>query len=406
MKKFVWEGKKKDGSFTKGKITAEDEQDAFQRLNKKGLTVTKVKEKQPFKLSDLAKIEINMGGVPARDMMIFSRQFSTMLDSGLPIVQAIDILANTSENKYFGNILADIRERVEQGATLSEAMERHPKVFDTLFVNLIKAGEIGGILDTIMSRLAIHIEKSMKIKRKIKSAMTYPIIVLIVTIVVMSALLFKVIPTFEDMFQDTGGSLPALTQYVINLSDWALAHSGIIFGSIFGIVIFFIVTYKIPKGRFIIHKILLRIPIIGDVIKKTAVARFTRTMGPLLSSGVPILDSIEIVAGASGNLVIEKALMEVREKISEGQNIVDPLTRTGIFPHMVVQMIGVGEQTGALDTMLNKIADFYEDEVDVAVENMTSMLEPLLMVFLGGAVGVAMIAMYLPIFSAASGIKK
>jgi type IV pilus assembly protein PilC len=406
MAKYAWEGKARDGKYVKGVIKTDSEQAAYQELNHKGITVTRLKEKAPFKLKDLANIEINVGGVPPRDLMIFTRQFATMLDSGLPLVQAIDILANTSENKSFCKILHDVKERVEQGSTFSEALARHPEAFDNLFVNLVRAGEIGGILDTIMARMAAYIEKSMQLRRKIKSAMSYPIIILSVTILVMGALLFKVIPTFEAMFQDMGENLPALTQMVVDMSRWSLANADLIFGGSGAVAVTFIVTLKIPAGKFFIHGMLLKLPIIGDVIKKATVARFTRTMGTLLSSGVPILDALEIVASSSGNLVVEDALMQVREKISEGRNIVEPLAETKIFPHMVTQMIGVGEQVGALDTMLNKIADFYEDEVDVAVDGMTAMIEPLLMVFLGGGIGTVLIAMYMPIFAMAGGVKE
>ncbi len=402
MANYKYEGKGKDGSLKTGTISAASEQLAFSMLNNQGISVSTLREKKPFKLEDLAKLDINLGGsVPPRDMMIFTRQFATMIDSGLPLVQAVDILATTSENKFFGNILADVKIRIEQGTTFSEALSYHPKVFDSLFVNLVRAGEIGGILDTIMNRLAVQIEKEAKLKRRIKSALNYPKILIVVFFGAMWALLFKIIPTFETMFAGMGGQLPGLTQKVINSSRWALAHSTPIFASIFALVAGFMIAWRLPRGKYYFHKLMLNAPIIGPVIKKTAVARFTRTMGTLLSSGVPILDALEIVSKASGNLVIEEALMSVRAKIAEGRNIVEPLAQTHIFPHMVVQMVGVGEQTGALDTMLNKIADFYEDEVDVAVEGMTAMIEPLMMVLLGGSIGTCMIAMYMPIFSMA-----
>ena len=402
MATYNYEGKGKDGKLKKGTISAASEQLAYSMLNSQGISVSRVTEKKPFKLEDIMKMDLNLGaGVPPRDMMIFTRQFATMIDSGLPLVQALDILATTAENKYFGKILMDVKERVEQGTTFSEALSHHPKVFDSLFVNLVRAGEIGGILDTIMNRLATQIEKNTKLMRRIKSALNYPRILIIVFFGAMYGLLFHVIPTFEQMFAGMGSQLPGLTQKVIDSSRWALAHATPIFTVVFLIIVGFAVMFYLPKGRYLIHKALLNMPILGPVIKKTAVARFTRTMGTLLSSGVPILDALEIVSKAAGNLVIEQALMTVREKIAEGRNIVEPLAATKIFPHMVVQMIGVGEQTGALDTMLNKIADFYEDEVDVAVEGMTAMIEPLMMVVLGGSIGTVMIAMYMPIFSMA-----
>jgi len=409
MANYKYEGKAKDGSLKTGTISAASEQLAFTALNNQGISVSTLREKKPFKLEDLAKLDLNInlgGGVPPRDLMIFTRQFATMIDSGLPLVQALDILATTSENKYFGKILGEVKARVEQGTTFSEALSYHPKVFDSLFVNLVRAGELGGILDTIMNRLAVQIEKEAKLKRRIKSALNYPKILIAVFIAAMWGLLFKIIPTFESMFAGMGGQLPGLTQKVIDTSRWALAHSTPIFGTFFAIIAGFFIAWRLPKGRYYLHMAMLNSPILGPVIKKTAVARFTRTMGTLLSSGVPILDALEIVSKAAGNLVIEKGLMEVREKIAEGRNIVEPLAATKIFPHMVVQMVGVGEQTGALDTMLNKIADFYEDEVDVAVEGMTAMIEPLMMVVLGGSIGTCMIAMYMPIFSMAGATDK
>ncbi|MBU1412658.1 type II secretion system F family protein [Myxococcota bacterium] len=401
MAKYLYEGKAKDGTLKKGTIVAASEQLAFSTLNNQGISVSRMTEKKPFKLEDLSKLDINIGGIPPRDLMIFTRQFATMIDSGLPLVQALDILATTSENKYFGKILFDVKERVEQGTTFSEALSYHPKAFDALFVNLVRAGEIGGILDTIMNRLAIQIEKESKLKRRIRSALNYPIILIVVFLGSMWGLLFKVIPTFETMFAGMGGQLPGLTQKVIDTSRWALAHATPIFGIFFAIIVGFLVAWRLPKGRYYLHMGMLNAPILGPVLKKIAVARFTRTMGTLLASGVPILDALEIVSKAAGNMVIEKALMTVRSQIAEGRNIVEPLAQTKIFPHMVVQMVGVGEQTGALDTMLNKIADFYEDEVDVAVEGMTAMIEPLMMVVLGGSIGTVMIAMYMPIFSMA-----
>ena len=406
MARYIWEGKGKDGVFQKGVVTADSESDAINELQRQGISIMKIKEKPPFSWSDLAKMEITIGsGVTPRDLMVFTRQFATMIDAGLPIVQALDILATTSENPRFGSILTDIREKVEQGATLSEAMSTHPKVFDRLFVNLVHAGEVGGVLDTVMNRLAIQIEKSNQLKRKVKSATSYPIIVVVVAVLVLGALLVKVIPTFEKMFRQMGNrQLPSLTRMVIDASRWTVAHLDMIL--LIGIVMgaAFYAFIRTDKGRYIFHKFLLGIPVIGDVLKKISVARFARTMGTLLSSGVNILEAMDIVAAAAGNVVIEKALKEVKEKLTQGQNIAGPLAETDVFPHMVVQMVGVGEQTGALDTMLNKIADFYEDEVDAAVESMTSMIEPLLMAVLGGAVGVVLIAMYLPIFQLAGNI--
>lgn len=401
MATYLYEGKTKDGTIKKGSIVAANEQLAFASLGAQGISVTNLKEKKPFKWSEVGNLDINIGGVPPKDLMVFTRQFATMIDSGLPLVQALDILATTTENKYFGKILKDVKERVEQGSTFSDALSHHPKVFDSLFVNLVRAGEVGGILDTIMNRLAVQIEKNTKLKRRVRSAMNYPIILLVVSLGSIGVMLFKVIPMFDNMFSSMGGKLPGITMQVINASRWAIANSNLIFFTLFAIIAAFIIAMRVHASRFFMHRMALSLPVFGPVIKKIAVARFTRTMGALLASGVPILDALEIVSHASGNLAIEAALLKVREKIAEGRNIVEPLQQTGIFPHMVVQMVGVGEQTGALDTMLNKIADFYEDEVDVAVEGMTSMMEPLMMVILGGAIGVVMIAMYAPIFTMA-----
>ncbi len=303
-------------------------------------------------------------------------------------------------------MIDSVRSDVESGATLAESMRKHPGAFDNLYCALISAGEEAGILDTVMNRLAIEMEKSQKLQRKIRSAFSYPTIVLVIAFVVVIGLLYKVIPTFTAMFGEMGGGeLPAPTQFVVNLSEFVQANFLFIVGGVMAFAFFFTWFMRNPTTRAIFDKYILKTPLFGPLVRKAAVARFTRTLGTMVSSGVPIVDSLEIVSKTSGNMTIEKAIMYVREKISEGQNMVDPLTHTGIFPHMVVQMIGVGESTGALDTMLNKIADFYEDEVDVAVDNLTSMIEPLMMVFLGFVVGGMLIAMYLPIFTMAGNIK-
>jgi type IV pilus assembly protein PilC len=330
-----------------------------------------------------------------------------MIDAGLPIVQCLDILQGQTDNKFLSNILRDVKSAVEQGATFSDALRRHPKVFDHLYVNLVQAGEVGGILDTILNRLAVYMEKAMKLRRQVRGAMVYPSIVIVVFVGVLSILLLFVIPGFQNMFKDFGAKdeLPALTRAVMTVSNFFVGNILWAFLGLTGLIVFVAYTYRTPGGKKFFHKTMLRMPIIGDVLRKIAVARFTRTLGTLLSSGVPILDALEIVAKTAGNVVVEEAIMYSRARISEGKNMAQPLMETNVFPPMVVQMVGVGEQTGALDAMLNKIADFYEEEVDVAVAALTSLIEPALMVGIGGTVGVVLIAMYLPIFSIAGKIK-
>jgi type IV pilus assembly protein PilC len=336
---------------------------------------------------------------------VFTRQFATMIDAGLPLVQCLDILGSQMDNAGFKKVVFAIKSKVESGSTFADALKDHPKVFDELFVQLCAAGEVGGILDTILNRLAVYREKNEKLKRKIKGAMIYPCIVIIVAIAVTALLLLKVTPVFAKMFSDFGSSLPAPTQFVVNVSEW-LQHY--IFHLLIGLtaaVVAAVLTYRSKKGRRAVDKAALKIPLVGPVIRKIAVARFTRTLGTMISSGVPILDALDVTAKTAGNRTVEDGIYYVRTKISEGKNIAGPLLETKVFPPMVVQMIGVGEATGAMDTMLNKIADFYDDEVDTAVAGLTSMIEPVLMVFLGGLVGGFLIAMYLPIFSIAGAIK-
>jgi type IV pilus assembly protein PilC len=401
MAEFVWEARARTGEVRKGSREAESEDAVNQWLRAQQLQPTKVKKK--FK-----SIEFQIGtGVSHKDIVTFTRLFATMIDAGLPIVQCLDILQGQTDNKYFANILKDIKSSVEQGSTFSDALRKHPKVFDHLYVNLVQAGEVGGILDTILNRLAVYIEKAMKLRRQVQGAMVYPSIVVVVFIGVLSILLGFVIPGFQNMFKDFGAKddLPALTKGVMAVSQFfihnilwiMLAGAGVVTAIIYGI--------RTPRGRKTFDRYLLRMPVLGDVLRKIAVARFTRTLGTLLASGVPILDAMEIVAKTAGNVIVEEAIMYSRAKISEGKNMAEPLMQTNVFPAMVVQMVGVGEQTGMLDAMLNKIADFYEEEVDVAVSAMTSLIEPVMMVGVGGTVGVVLIAMYLPIFSLAGKIK-
>jgi type IV pilus assembly protein PilC len=400
MAEYAWEARGRMGEVRKGTMEADDEAAVYARLKSQQLSPTKVSKR--------FKLDITFGsGVESKDLVKFIRQFSTMIEAGLPLVQCLDILANQEPNKIFQAALRDIKSTVEQGATFSDALKRHPKIFDELFVNLVHAGEIGGILDTILNRLAGYIEKRVKLTRQVKGALAYPTAVLGIMIIVMFVILTWVIPAFENMFAEFGAkdSLPAITKVVISISRSFVSMLPVIIilggGAAFGLVSFI----RTKKGRRLFDSLLLKLPIIGDVLRKVAVARFTRTMGTLLGSGVPILDALEIVAKAAGNMVVEEGLMLARSKVSEGKNLADPLKDLSVFPSMVVQMIAVGEQTGALDTMLNKVADFYEDEVDVAVAALTSLLEPILMVVIGTMVGIVLVSMYLPIFDLAGKIK-
>jgi len=402
MPVFAWEGRTRAGEVKKGTMEAEAEPEVANRLRAQGITLSKARKR-------MKDIEIKLpfgGGVSEKDIVVFTRQFATMIDAGLPIVQCLDILASQAPNKGFAKMLFEVKASVESGSTLAEALRKQPKAFNDLYVNLVQAGEVGGILDTILGRLAIYIEKAMKLKSQVKGAMVYPIAILCVAVIVVIVLLWKVIPVFQNMFKDFGGgALPKPTQIVINLSNAFVDHAFLIIGSIIGLVVGFSFSLRTKRGRELFDKFILKVPIIGPVMRKVAVARFSRTMGTLLSSGVAILDAMEIVARTAGNVVIHDAIMYTRAKISEGKNMADPLSETKVFPPMVVQMIGVGEATGAMDNMLQKIADFYEDEVDVAVGAMTKLMEPLMMVFLGGIVGGLIIAMYLPIFEMAGNIK-
>jgi type IV pilus assembly protein PilC len=397
---WLWEAKTKSGETKKGEMEASDADAVNARLKSLGLNPVKVKKKP---------LEINIpglgGAVTGKDILVFTRQFATMIDAGLPLVQCLDILGSQMDNPAFRKVLFAIKAKVEQGSTFADALKDHPKVFDELFVQLCAAGEVGGILDTILNRLATYREKAEKLKRKVKGAMIYPVIVICVAIGVTALLLLKVTPVFAKMFADFGSALPGPTQFVVDMSAWLQSYIFHLLGSIAAVVFSIIYTYKHPKGRRFMDKILLKMPLFGPVIRKVAVARFTRTLGTMISSGVPILDALDVTAKTAGNRTVEDAIYYVRGKIAEGKNIAGPLLETNVFPSMVVQMIGVGEATGAMDAMLNKIADFYDDEVDTAVAGLTAMIEPLLMVFLGGVVGGFLIAMYLPIFSIAGAIK-
>ncbi len=396
---YLYVAQTKKGRKLKGELEAADERIALSQLKRRNLNVIKIKTKPKDIFENVAFMQPK---VTSKDLVVFTRQFSTMIDAGLPLVQGLTILAEQMENRTFKAILKEITKDVEGGSTLAEALKKHPKVFDALFVNLVAAGEVGGILDTIMRRLADYIEKSEALKKRIKGAMTYPAVVVAIAILVVSVILIFVIPVFEEMFSDFGAALPGPTQMVVNMSRFMKGNIHWVIIAVV-VLIFLFKKYRNSKGgRKTTDTIALKLPVFGDLLKKTAIARFSRTLGTMIQSGVPILDSLEIVAKTSGNVVLEEIIFEVRASIAEGQTIADPLSETDIFPGMVIQMISVGEATGALDTMLNKIADFYDDEVDSAVDALTSMLEPLLMLFLGGAIGGLVIAMYLPIFQMAA----
>ena len=394
MAVYIWQGQTRSGEAVNGELNAENEAEVINKLRAQGVQPSKIKKKtREFGFSFGASVSV-------KELVIFTRQFATMIDAGLPLVQAIDILASAEPNKGFQRVLYTIKADVEQGQPFAAALARHPKIFDDLFVSLCHAGEVGGILDTILARLAVYMEKAAKLKAKIKGAFTYPVSILAISIGVVILLLVKVIPTFEDMFANMGSAeLPGPTQFVIDLSEWMQANILYVLGSLAAIVYFFKFVYGTKRGRELIDTMMINAPVFGPLLRKTAVARFTRTLGTLLASGVTLMDALEIVARGAGNKVVEKGVMRVREKIAEGRTMVEPLAETGVFPPMVVQMIGVGEATGALDTMLGKIADFYEEEVDAAVDAMTALLEPLMMVVIGGIVGGVLIAMYLPIFT-------
>ncbi|MDB4963147.1 MAG: Type secretion system domain protein [Myxococcales bacterium] len=399
MAKFNWEATTRAGEKRKGNMEAETAEIVENRLRNDGMTIQRVK-KEP------KQIVITFGsGVPQKDLQIFTRQLATMIDAGLPLVQCLDILSNQTPNKIFARILGQVKASVEQGSTFSDALKRHPKVFDDLYVNLVAAGEIGGILDTILNRLAVYIEKAVKLKGQIKSAMFYPIGILVVAIGVIAVMLIKVIPTFEDMYKNMGNAqLPAPTRVVIGISHSFMNQWYMYVGSIIALFVIIGAMGRNPQGRIILDRILLRLPVMGPVLRKIVVARFTRTLGTLLASGVPILDALDICARTSGNKVVQQGIERARAKIAEGHDMAGPLAESRVFPTMVVQMIGVGEQTGAMDQMLQKIADFYEEEVDAAVTAMTSLIEPIMMAFLGVVVGGLIIAMYLPIFNLAGNI--
>jgi type IV pilus assembly protein PilC len=391
---FLWKGRTPAGEVLSGELVAEDKQELISQLRKRRILITSVAPKTAAH----KEIKLRRPRVTTRDQGVFTRQFATMINSGLPLVQCLNILGQQCDNPAFKKTILEVMSGVESGATLAEAMGRHPNVFSKLYVNMVRAGEAGGVLDTIFQRLAVYLEKAEALRRKVKGALTYPAIVLFVAAGATTFMLLFIIPTFAKMFTDFGGQLPLPTRIVLVMSGvlqhWWWLMAGSIVGGVLGLKAY----YRTANGRIVLDRLFLRVPVLGSVIRRAAVARFTRTLGTLISSGVPILEGLEITARTAGNAVVEAAILKTRGSISEGNTIAEPLRACDVFPPMVVQMIAVGEQTGALDEMLAKIADFYDDEVDAAVEQLTSVIEPAMIVIMGVVVGGMVVAMYLPMF--------
>jgi type IV pilus assembly protein PilC len=394
MPAFVWKGKTRDGKAVSGERVADNKEAVMAQLRREQVLVSSVKEKG----KEVALPKWG-GGVPAKDLAVFTRQFSVMIDAGLPLVQCLEILSSQQENKTFAKVLQQTRMDVEGGASLADAMKKHPKAFDDLFTNMIAAGEAGGILDTILKRLATYIEKNVKLQAQVKGAMVYPVAVISIAGIVIAVILWKVIPTFASMFEGLGAQLPLPTRIVVAMSNWFIRLLPFMVFAIVGGTFAFRRYYATYGGRRVVDGIVLRMPILGILMRKIAVARFCRTLSTLIASGVPILDGLDITARTAGNAIVEDAIMAVRKAVESGLTIAQPLKESGVFPPMVVQMIGVGEQTGALDAMLSKIADFYEEEVDQAVANLLTLMEPVMILFLGTTVGGIVIAMYMPLFA-------
>ncbi len=399
MPKYAWEGRVPQGGFRKGELEGPNETAVRAYLRQQQIIPTKiVKKAREIKIT----LPFMKGRVKKKTLAIFTRQMATMVDAGLPLVQSLDILGQQEEDETFQEIIRNIKNEVEAGATLASALQKHPRVFDNMYVNLVVAAEEAGTLDVILARLATHIEKMEELKKKIKSALVYPVMIVTVAIGVTIVLMVFVVPVFEKLFAGMGATLPMPTRVVIAISNIFKSYLPIVIGIVIVSAIAFNRYYKTEKGRMRIDDFFLKIPIFGELFRKVAIARFARTLGTLVTSGVPILEGLNIVAGTAGNKVIEAAILKGRVSISEGQTISEPLAKSGVFPIMVTQMIAVGETTGSLELMLNKVADFYESEVDTAVANLSSMLEPVLMIFLGTIVGGLVISMYLPIFKMAS----
>ena len=406
MATFTYVGKTKQGAVRKGDLTAKTREEAAEQLRRQNVIVSSLLEvKAPEGI--LQRLSLG-GGVGDKEVAVFTRQFATMINAGLPLVQCLEILSTQTENKIFAKAIAEIKFDVEAGSTFADALKKHPKIFDELYVNLVHAGEVGGLLDTILGRLAKHIEKAMKLKSQIKSAMVYPSAIMGVAVIVISVLMIFVIPIFAHMFLEMSGGkvgLPFATQVVIDVSNFM--KSNILFLIMGAAALVYAIKryYATPKGRLVMDRFFLRLPVMGDLIRKAAVAKFTRTLGTLITSGVPILEGLTITSKTAGNKVVEGAILMARQSISEGKTVAEPLAKSGVFPSMVTHMISVGEATGALDAMLGKIADFYDEEVDASVAALTALLEPMMMVFLGTIIGFIVIAMYLPIFKMAAAIE-
>jgi type IV pilus assembly protein PilC len=401
MPVYIWEGKNRSNQIQKGQLEATSEEVVKSHLNRLRVIPTKIKRKPKDLFENVAFLQPK---IKEKDIIIFARQFSTMIDAGLPIIQCMDILHSQQDNVTFKKMIKDIKDQVEGGSTLADALKRYPKHFDQLFVNMVTAGEAGGILDIILKRLSAYMEKAARLKRKVKGAMVYPAITIFVAVLVVAVILIFVIPVFQEMFAEFGAKLPGPTLWVIAMSEFVKSKIHYILGALLIFFVAFKKYYKTDKGRLTVDATMLKLPVFGMLLRKVAVAKFTRTMGTMLSSGVAILEALDIVAKTAGNRIVERAIYSVRSGISEGRTMADPLQASGVFPSMVCQMISVGESTGALDAMLEKIADFYDEEVDQAVENLTAMIEPVMIIFLGIVVGGLIIAMYLPIFEMAGAV--
>jgi type IV pilus assembly protein PilC len=391
---YAWKGRNRAGSVQEGALVAESKEIALAQLRRQNIVVTGIRERgKEISLSKVGR------KVPPKILAVFTRQFSVMIDAGLPLVQCLEILALQQEHKNFQKILLQVRQDVEAGSTLADAMRRHPKAFDNLYVNMIAAGEAGGILDTILQRLSVYIEKAVKLRSQVRSAMIYPVAVIFIAAIVVAVILLKVIPTFAALFTSLGAELPLPTRIVIYASNFLARYFIFVVLAIGALAYGIRRYYKTYRGRRVIDGLLLKAPVLGMILRKISVARFCRTLATLTSSGVPILESLDITARTAGNAIVEDAILETRKSVEGGKTIVEPLKESNVFPNMVVQMIGVGEQTGALDAMLNKIADFYEDEVDVAVQGLVKLMEPVMIFILGVIIGGIVIAMYLPMFT-------
>ncbi|NCD24213.1 MAG: type II secretion system F family protein [Deltaproteobacteria bacterium] len=397
MSVFLYKAKARSGRTIKGDLDAPTLEFAESILRRKGYTDLRVKPKP----KDLLEGTFLEGGVSSRDMVVFSRQFATMINAGVPILQALQIMCEQTENQKLRRKLYSIRNDIEGGSSLFDGLKKHPDIFDALYTNMVNAGETGGILDTVLLRLAEYIEKAAKLKAKIKGAMIYPGVVVTVAVGVIAVILIFVIPTFEQMFRESGGALPAPTQFVIGLSNFVTQNFLLLVAGIIAFFVGFKFFYKWERGKILVDRWVLFLPVFGPLLRKAAVAKFSRTLSTMVSSGVPILNALDIVSRTSGNKTVELGVLDAKRSIAEGQSLADPLEETGVFPPMVIHMISIGETTGALDSMLSKIADFYDDEVDVAVDALTSLIEPIMIVFLGVVVGGLVVSMYLPIFSIA-----